>query len=71
MGTLLSRFLVVLFLIISLAIAGEPRLGNNYALIIIDMQPYFVTRGGNEKKKENIAKVNQIIKKQKEMIELA
>ena len=51
--------------------AGDPRIGDNYALIIIDMQPSFITRGGDDKDPANIKKVAEIIAHQKEMIELA
>jgi nicotinamidase-related amidase len=51
--------------------AGDPRIGNNYALVIIDMQPKFVTRGGNDQVPENIKKVKEIIENQKQMIAMA
>jgi nicotinamidase-related amidase len=51
--------------------AGDPRIGNNYALIIIDMQPTFITRGGDDKDPKNIKKVAEIIAHQKELIALA
>lgn len=36
----------------------------NLALVVIDMQPKFVTRGGNDKTPENVAKVKQITDEQ-------
>ena len=45
--------------------------GDKSALIIIDMQPYFVTRGGNENTKENAEKVKNILKIQNEAIQFA
>lgn len=67
-----SKWIFSLLVFITfLSFAGEPRIGDNYALIIIDMQPQFVTRGGNDKDPANVNKVNDIIASQKKMIELA
>jgi nicotinamidase-related amidase len=43
----------------------------NSALVIIDMQPHFVTRGGNQNSRENNFKVGQIIGAQIEAIKKA
>lgn len=50
---------------------NEPRPGDKYALVIIDMQPQFVTRGGNDKVPANEKKVEEIIGNQKKLIEFA
>lgn len=47
------------------------RKGENYALVIIDMQPFFVTRRGVHNEESNAKKVNDIIDEQVRMIELA
>ncbi len=61
-----------LFLFITIAsYAGEPREGDGYALVIIDMQPLFVTRGGYDKTPENTKKVQEILENQKKMIHFA
>ena len=66
------KVFLLIFLFVSLAsFAQTERKGDNYALVIIDMQPKFVTRGGNDQDPENIKKVNQIIENQKQMIALA
>ncbi len=41
------------------------------ALIVIDMQPRFITRGGNDRKPANIKKVNDVITAQAEAIKKA
>lgn len=61
----------LLLLVSFLALAQEARVGDGYALVIIDMQPGFVTRGGHDKDPENVKKVQTIIANQKQMIELA
>lgn len=45
--------------------------GDKSALIIIDMQPIFVTRGGNHNEAENQKKVKEILKTQIEAINFA
>lgn len=68
----MKQALFALVFIFSLnAFALDGRVGDNYALIIIDMQPYFVERGGHDKKEENIKKVEEILANQIRMIELA
>lgn len=41
------------------------------ALVIIDMQPYFVKRGGDDQKPENLKKLNDLLKVQVSAIEMA
>lgn len=62
---------LLLFISLSAFSQDSSRVGDNYALIIIDMQPFFVERGGNDKDEENIKKVNDIISNQIKMIEMA
>ena len=62
---------LLLFLSLNAFALDGPRVGDNYALVIIDMQPYFVERGGNDKVEANIKKVDEIIANQIKMIELA
>jgi nicotinamidase-related amidase len=50
---------------------ASPPDGPKTALVIIDMQPIFVTRGGYDKTPKNVEKVNQILKIQLEAIERA
>jgi nicotinamidase-related amidase len=63
-------FSLILFISFN-SFAIEPRKGDNFALVIIDMQPQFVTRGGDDKLPKNIKKVDDIIARQIEMIKLA
>ena len=63
-------FSLALFISLS-CLAGETRSGDNYALVIIDMQPDFVTRGGHDKDVANVKKVNDLIQQQIHAIELA
>lgn len=51
--------------------AADIVIGDKEALIIIDMQPFFVERGGNHKDPENVKKVKSIISSQIELIEMA
>lgn len=62
--------LLLIFSLNAFALDG-PRVGDNYALVIIDMQPYFVERGGNDKELVNAKKVDEILNNQVKMIELA
>lgn len=71
----ISRFLIFLFAFISynaLSQDSKGKKGNETALIIIDMQPYFFTRGFEEEiSPENTAKINQILEEQVKLIEIA
>ncbi len=63
------RFLLLIAstTLIAIDAYGEPICGrnsSNSALIIIDMQPGFITRGGNHEVPSNIEKVRQIIDQQ-------
>ncbi len=53
-----------LFLFLSLAYAQPARNGDNTALIIIDMQQYFIDRGETQNTPENIRKVNELVQEQ-------
>ena len=66
-------FLFTAWIYVTAAVAEEICAGkdNNAALVIIDMQPKFVTRGGNDKTSRNLSKVDQIIKEQMVAIERA
>ncbi len=69
-----AGFYFLASLLFSFASSAEticPAKSNNAALIVIDMQPYFVTRGGNDQTPENKIKVDQIIKEQIAAIKLA
>ncbi len=61
---------IILFYALS-SIAGEPRVGDRNALVIIDMQPSFVSRGGNHKIPSNVKKLKEILENQKKMIRFA
>lgn len=63
------RYFLVLLLISLSALAQ--RVGDNTALVIIDMQPYFVTRGGHDQDPANVEKVKKIIEEQSKLIEEA
>lgn len=68
------KFLVLLLSLMTLSFtsfADSTRVGDKDALIIIDMQPYFITRDGNQDYGENKDKVKEIIKNQIEVIKLA
>lgn len=60
----LVRVFIFTFLFISRVFAGEvicdPQ-GGKSALVVIDMQPGFITRGGNHKKPANAKKVDDVI----------
>lgn len=61
-----KSFFTALLLILSFSLwAG---VGSKSALIVIDMQPYFVERGGNNKDLENTKKVASILAEQERMI---
>ncbi len=66
-----SHILIILLgLLLSLAaVAQEKKLKS--ALVIIDMQPFFVTRDGNDKDPENIKKVKSLLEQQKFLIDWA
>lgn len=70
-----QKFSIILFLLISFSafsqIAEQTRKGNKFALVIIDMQPYFIERGGNHTKPNNITKINQILDEQVTLIRKA
>lgn len=70
MHNFIKYFLISIFISSSL-FAENVELGDKTALIVIDMQPFFVTRGRNDKKPENIKKVDEIIKTQIAAIEAA
>jgi nicotinamidase-related amidase len=72
MGKINRKSLIsfLLFLTFSL-LAALPAFGQNSALIIIDMQPQFVTRGGHDQDPGNIKKVNKILENQVAAIEEA
>lgn len=55
----------VLLLVLSFSLWAQ--VGKS-ALIVIDMQPYFVERGGNDKDAENVKKVEAILAEQERMI---
>jgi nicotinamidase-related amidase len=67
----MKLLLLLLFISLSAFSQDSSRDGDNYALIIIDMQPYFVERGGDDKDKNNMIKVNTILNNQIKMIEMA
>ena len=58
-------FLTFVYILSSYAAPGNK---NNHALVIIDMQPYFVTRGGNHKQKANAKKVEEVLDTLTQMI---
>jgi nicotinamidase-related amidase len=62
---------IVILTIFSLSAFCIPGDKENHALIIIDMQPKFVTRGGNHNKESNVEKVENIITTQLEAINVA
>lgn len=64
-------FCLVFLVFSSSCFANPAEFRDNAALVIIDMQPYFVTRAGNDKDEENKKKVKEIIKTQIEAIKLA
>ncbi len=53
------------------ALADTTRVGDKTALVIIDMQEPFVTRGGNAELPDNIRKVREITERQLELIRVA
>lgn len=55
-----SRLLLAIPLLFSISAAAKPR----SALVVIDMQAPFVTRGGNAEQPENIKKVEELDKEQ-------
>lgn len=63
---------LMLVLLFSLgAIANDTRVGDNFALVIIDMQEPFATRGGAAEAGDNPRKLRDIEARQLEMIRLA
>lgn len=60
----LVSIFIILFSFASVAVPICSGSNGNSALIVIDMQPKFVTRGGNDQTPANKAKVDQIIKEQ-------
>lgn len=72
MRPLVNKWILSLLLLVSFsALAEVARVGDNTALIVIDMQPYFVERGGNQNEPENVRKVNEILANQVQMIQAA
>ncbi len=63
-------YIFLIFLSLS-AFAGPARVGDKDALIIIDMQSYFITRGGNQDTVENKRKVQEITQVQIAAIKVA
>jgi len=59
------KYIILLCLLFSqLCLAAPEDNRDNHALVIIDMQPYFATRAGNDQKDKNKIKVLKIINKQ-------
>ena len=71
MLNLKKKILILLVVLFSLPGLAKGIKGGGKALIVIDMQPYFVTRGGNDKKDENKKKVKEILDNQIKSIEMA
>jgi nicotinamidase-related amidase len=67
---LAAKVIYTFVLLLSLNCFANPT-GDKDALIIIDMQPFFVTRGGNDTEEENSKKVKEILKIQKDAIKFA
>ena len=68
----IKKLLIIIILSFSInCFAAELCKGGNHAMIIIDMQPYFYKRNGHESSFDNIDKVNKLIEKQIEAINLA
>jgi len=70
-SSLVFSTLIVLFSFTSFASEICSGNGGKTALVVIDMQPKFVTRGGNDQTPENKAKVEQIITAQTAAIKYA
>lgn len=69
---MLGKWIFSVLLILSFSALSEvARVGDNTALVVIDMQPYFVERGGNQNEKENLRKTNQVLTNQVQLIQLA
>ncbi len=60
-----------LLLVSLVCFAQETSLGNGYALVIIDMQPWFVEVNGYDKSPDNAKKVTEVLDNQVKLIELA
>ena len=72
MNKFTSKLLYIVFLHFSFNCFANPAdFRDNSALIVIDMQPRFATRGGNQNDEENKKKLKELIKNQLEAIKLA
>ncbi len=67
---MLKKSFLALFFSIA-CLASETKDADRYALVIIDMQPLFVTRQGSDKDPANIKKVQALLENQKKMVRLA
>lgn len=65
------QWVFALLLFVNLSSFAQAREGENYALVIIDMQPHFSERGGNSKDPGNVRKVNELLNNQIKLINLA
>jgi nicotinamidase-related amidase len=63
-----KQFFFILILVFSFQSFAQLKIGDKSALVIIDMQPSFVNRNENDKKPENVKKVERILKVQVEAI---
>ena len=72
LGKHIKKLFFVFLISFSLScFAGIACIGDNYAMVIIDMQSNFITRSGFETTNENKIKVKELIKNQIEAINIA
>jgi nicotinamidase-related amidase len=68
----MAKYLASIILIFSLSLHLDAQVvGDQTALVIIDMQPYFATRNEVHERPENKEKIQAILNKQVELIEVA